>query len=256
MDILNDAKKMSELARKHLDLDNAPIKNIFSILENEGIFVVRMPIGGEGLSGAFFYDKQTNNARILINSDRTIGHQIFTAAHEYGHFLMDKEKEQLIIEKDDGKKTAIEKRADSFAANFLMPEDGVNHFIKKVLKIRSNELSDVEIVKVKYEFGTSWQAVLYRLHNLGYTFDCGIEAKTHHTSVLNSLALQLGYRPEKKFREEKTIMPAQVYQLAFKAYFEKKISLNRLADILRCSYDEAKDRVAEIEALAENGQNI
>lgn len=253
MGILNEAKDRAELARKRLELDNAPIKDLFSVLENEGIFVVRMPIGGDGLSGAFFYDEKTQVARILVNSDRTLGHQIFTAAHEYGHFLMDKETEHVIIEKD-GQKNAIEKRADLFAANFLMPEEGIHNFTKKILKKEKN-LEDVDLVKIRNEFGASWQATLYRLHNLGYIFSDDLEIKLRKTSVLNALSIQLGYKPEKKFKQEKTIMPAEVYQLAFKAYFDKKISLNRLADILRCSYDEAKDKVAEIKAISKNGQD-
>ena len=57
MNIYDEAKHAAELARRRLELDNAPIKNIFTLFENEGIFVVRMPIMGDSLSGAFFYDK-------------------------------------------------------------------------------------------------------------------------------------------------------------------------------------------------------
>ena len=56
----------------------------------------------------------------------------------------------------------------------------------------------------------------------------------------------MGYKAERKYKTEKTILPAEYNWMAFNAYFKKKISLNRLAELLRISYDEAKDKIAEI----------
>lgn len=249
--IYQKAEDLSEKIRRQLNLGSAPIKNIFTLFENLGIFVVRIPIKGNGLSGAFFYDQKKKQAKILINSDRTLGHQYFTAAHEFCHFLLDKDK-QLIIEDGNGQKPAYEKKADAFAASFLMPKEGMNYFIRSILKNQGKKLNDINLAKTRNEFCASWEATIIRLHNLGYIFDRSYQEKKKETAKLNFLSMQLGFKTEKKFKKEKIILPADYYRLAFNAYFNKKISLDRLANILRLSYEEAKDKVAEIRKLLNN----
>jgi len=249
--IYQRAENLSEKIRGKLNLGNAPIKNIFTLFGNLGIFIVRIPIKGDGLSGAFFYDQKNSQGKMLINSDRTLGHQYFTAAHEFCHFLLDKD-ERLIIEDDDEKKPAYEKRADVFAVNFLMPKNGINYFIESILKSQGKKLDDINLVKIRNEFCASWETTIIRLHNLGYVFDKPYQEKKKETARLNFLSMQLGFKPEKKFEREKIILPANYYRLAFNAYFNKKISLDRLANILRLSYEEAKDKVAEIRKLLNN----
>lgn len=239
------AVNLASTKRRELNIGNDGIKDIFLLLESQGIFVVRMPIECDNLSGAFYFDNKNKAGKILINSNRTKGHQIFTAAHEYCHYLLDKDQE-LIIEDEKEKKSPIEKRADKFAAHFLMPQEGINYYINSILKNSSDQLNDIELVKIKNEFSASWLASLYHLNNLGYKFNKSIEHKISDITVLNRLSMQMGYKAEKNFKAEKTILPSEYNRLAFNAYFKKKISLNRLAELLRISYDEAKDKIAEI----------
>lgn len=252
--VYQQAEDLSEKIRGELNLGNAPIKDIFTLFENLGIFIARIPIKGDGLSGAFFYDQKNNQGKILINSGRTLGHQYFTAAHEFCHFLLDKDR-RLIIEDNGGEKPAYEKRAEVFAANFLMPKEGMNYFIKSILRNQGKKLNDIDLAKIRNEFCASWEATIIRLNNLGYVFDKPYQEKKKETAKLNFIAVQLGFKPEKKFEREKFILPTDYYRLAFNAYFNKKISLGRLANILRLSYEEAKDKVAEIRKLLNNEQN-
>lgn len=248
LNIYQQAEILSDKIRRELRLGKAPIKNIFDLLEGQGIFVVKIPIGSDGLSGAFYYDKKKNTGQILVNSNRSNGHQVFTAAHEFCHFLLDKDKE-IIIDNDRTRKSLIEKKADCFAANFLMPKGGVNYYIREILKQDGNLVKDQALVRIKNEFGVSWAALIYRLHYLGYSFDKPYKQKISGTSILNSLSIQLGFKPEKNNDEGEFKLPSGFYRLAFRAYFNKKISLNRLSELLRKSYEETKDWVAEIEKV-------
>lgn len=245
--VIKQAEDLAVKIRHKLELDNVPIKDIFSLLEKQGIFVVKMPIGGNGLSGAFYYDKEKNLSKILINSSRTNGHQVFTAAHEFCHFLLDKDKE-IIIDDDAMRKSPIEKRADSFAANFLMPADGIAFYVKNILG-KQKKLDDADIVKIKEEFGASWQAIIYRLHNLGFIFNKPLQSKLKDTGLLNSLAIQFGFKPEILKHNKEIKLPAEYYSLAFSAYFKKKISLGKLAEFLHQSSEETKDQIAEIKRM-------
>ena len=248
--IYRQAEILSDKIRQELKLGKAPIKDIFGLLEGQGVFVIKMPIGGDGLSGAFYYDKEKDMGKILINSSRTNGHQVFTAAHEFCHFLLDKDK-QIIIDDDAMKKSLIEKRADYFAANFLMPKDGIVFYVKNILG-KQKKLDDADIVKLRQEFGVSWKAIIYRLHNLGFMFDKSLQLKLKDTGLLNSLAIQFGFKPEISKRNKELRLPVKYYRLAFSAYFKKKISLGRLAEFLRQSSEETKDQIAEIKRVLKN----
>lgn len=242
--IFKQAEYLAEKIRKKFNLGEAPIKDIFTFLEDRGIFVVKMPIEGDGLSGAFYYDKKNDSGKILINSNRTQGHQNFTAAHEFCHFILDKER-GVIIEHSDGEKPDYEKRADAFAANFLMPKEGIDIYIKEVLKA-GKKLDDIAIVRIQNEFSVSFSALINRLHFLGYSFNKPYQEKKVETAFLNSILMQLGFNPERNDHNGEFKLPAKFYHLSFLAFFENKISLNRLAELLRLSYEETKDKVAEI----------
>ena len=247
--IFEQAQDLAEKIRSKLKLGSGPIKNIFSLLEDQGLFVLRMPIGGDSLSGAFYYDKTKENSKILINSNRSNGHQIFTAAHEFCHYLLDKD-EQIIIEHDNQVKSPLEKRADAFAANFLIPEEGVRLYTNKVLN-KTKKLDDYDLVRLREEFKTSWSALIYRLHNLGYIFDKGYQSKVKEIFRLNSKAMQLGLDPETSSQVGQYAFPSDYYRLAFSAYFDGKITLNRLSDLLRQSQEDTKELVSKIKSAHE-----
>lgn len=247
-DIFSEAKILAQKTRKELGLGDAPIRDIFSLLESQQIFLVRMPLEMNGMAGAFYYDAEKRKAHMLINSQNTNGRQRFTAAHEYCHFLLDSAGGSVIIENGSDKKTPIEKRADCFAANFLMPEEGVKLHIKNILKIGGDKLANIDLVKIKNEYGVSWQALIYRLKDLGYAFKKNYrEMIESEISALNSLALQMGMEAEMPEIADEISLPAEYSRLAFAAYFQGQISINKLAEFLRISYDETKDKIAKIE---------
>lgn len=243
-----EGEDQAEKVRRELKLGAAPIRNIFTLLEDRGVFLVRMPILGKHLSGAFYYDQKSDITKVLINSNRSLGHQQFTAAHEFAHFLMDKDKIFILEDKNDHK-APYERRADAFAANFLLPNEGVHFYVKKTLG-RVCKLENIDIVKIRNEFGVSWTALIYRLHDLGYKFDKPYKEKVKETAFLNAIAREVGFEPELPTEDGPFKLPADFNQRAFSAYFNKKISINRLANIIRKPYDETKDLVFSIKKYA------
>jgi len=247
--IFDQAKDLAEKIRRDLALGSSPIKNIFSWLEDQGVFVVRMPIEGNSLSGAFYHDKNKKTSQILINTNRTEGHQVCTAAHEFCHYLLDKE-DQFIVEHDSQEKSPKEQRADAFAVNFLLPENGLRFYIQSILR-KTKKLDDDDLVRIRNEFGTSWSATIYRLHNLGYIFDKGLKSKLEEICFLNSMAIQFGFEPETSMSGTIYEFSSNFYRLAFVAYFKRKISFNRLSDLLRRSQENTKELITKIENIHE-----
>lgn len=54
--IIEQAEQKAYDQRRNLGIDKSPIRDIFSLLEDQGIFVVKMPIDTDSLSGAFYYN--------------------------------------------------------------------------------------------------------------------------------------------------------------------------------------------------------
>jgi Zn-dependent peptidase ImmA (M78 family) len=127
---------------------------------------------------------------MLINSENTLGRQNFTICHELYHLYIQKDFTYMICKTGlFNRKDKIEYKADSFAAYFLLPDDGIWSLIPE--KERSkNKITLPTIARIEQYFSCSRQALLYRLSNLNL-----IDFKKYEnylTDIKNS-ARQLGY---------------------------------------------------------------
>ena len=103
---------------------------------------------------------------ILVNSSRTIGNQNFTIAHECYHLFIQKEFSFSISPVGSfDSKSGEEYNADLFAAIFLLPETGIKSLIPDA-ELSRNKISLRTIIKIEQYFGTSRQALLFRLKQL------------------------------------------------------------------------------------------
>jgi Zn-dependent peptidase ImmA (M78 family) len=89
---------------------------------------------------------------IAINDSDTGERQRLTVAHELGH---------LVLEIADG--GFAEKAAFRFGAAFLMPAE----FLRAEVGHKRRAVSLAELLELKRVFGTSVQAIAYRLRDLG-----------------------------------------------------------------------------------------
>lgn len=97
---------------------------------------------------------------VAINFNRPLYRQRFTAAHEICHCI--KDKNNPIICPIDGKKNMIEKFADKFAANLLMPLGELEKQVKKYI----NERGYIDLEKVIYVseyFGVSFESCVFSI---------------------------------------------------------------------------------------------
>jgi Zn-dependent peptidase ImmA (M78 family) len=129
----------------------------------------------------YTFDEDISGVLVLNGSHSTIGvnqghsevRKRFTIAHELGHYVLHKDQGSMFMDKvlfrknseeysvRDGK---LEKEANYFAANILMPENIVKDYIEK------NDIDfyeDLDIQKMAKAFGVSSSAMTYRLINLG-----------------------------------------------------------------------------------------
>lgn len=140
--------------------DKSPPKfpiDIFKMLTDFGIFYEFREL--DKLEGAYSPDSTDYPAAVVINKKRPFQRQRFTAAHELCHHLKDYSSQIMC---PFGRTDPIERYADSFAAELLMP---TAYFIDEAKKLaKSNGYVDPEdAFSLCHIFGTSYQAVIYRL---------------------------------------------------------------------------------------------
>jgi Zn-dependent peptidase ImmA (M78 family)/transcriptional regulator with XRE-family HTH domain len=239
----------ANLERNRLNLGEAPIRNLEHILEEHfGLKIFYLPIPEEAkVFGMFTYSDKIGGC-ILINSRASLGKQIFSLAHEYGHFIFHK-KRLGIISYEKEKNTSDEKLADYFASNFLMPENSVITIFRFRIR-KPQKITAEDIIYFADFFGVSFQAMIYRLNNLKLLSNQTKEQlinETWVTAVRKSMGISEPERGKHKF-------PRLYLHLCLKAYKQGRITTSRLGDFLEIPLYRAMELGKEIRGSTEDAQ--
>ncbi len=156
--------------RNQYNIESYGIKDIFSLVDKMGIYLIRIPLGKDTICG--FSTVHEGKKVIVSNSSEILSREIFTIAHEIGHCLFDLnvDKQLIIIDENtnDNLQDFVEKRADHFAVALLMPEEKIREFIKYELKKDFNEIKERDIIRIQLEFNASYASIVMRLFELGF----------------------------------------------------------------------------------------
>ena len=175
IEVLNEkySDDMKGAARKVLERFEAytlpvPIVKIMSAL---GFKVFLQEYNEDTLSGIIGIDLKLMNKMgtdkvISVNKKDALGHQRFTMAHELCHYIFDFDRSSLSPYYDgyDTTKANLptESRANTFAANLLMPEE---LFIEKYNECKNMQEYD-KVIKLALDFQVSGTAVKKRIEEL------------------------------------------------------------------------------------------
>jgi len=153
------SKKVSGLLEKY-QIDK-PVINVFQIAEDEGLNVkfVKMPEKLKDVAG-FFDD---NSKSIFVNNEDPPNRQMFTVAHELGHYILAHEKGKYGVlyrrQMFSIEQAPAEKEANYFAANLLVPKKMLKYTMEKYdLTKKDNEI-------LASLFGVSKEMMGYRIKN-------------------------------------------------------------------------------------------
>ena len=259
--------------RRRLGLGEAPAGNIVDLLQGQGVHAAVVPLPKD-VSGLTLLAADLGSFVVANQSDQA-ERKRFSFAHEYAHVLLDRSRRGVVSrvsERDD----LAEVRANSFAAAFLMPENGVRAFVATLGKGRpsrleaevfgegseqtavahvearsapgSQELQIYDVVQLAHHFGVSRLAMLYRLLNLGLLnrprFDALKAAEDRGEGRAVTLALGL---PDDGPGDGAAEFQARFLALALEAYRRDEISGGKLRELARLSGGDA----ATVERLLE-----
>ncbi|MES9995633.1 ImmA/IrrE family metallo-endopeptidase [Desulfovibrio aminophilus] len=137
---------------------NAPIC-VYDASEKLGIPVWFK--GGGSFGGMY---SKTNNA-ILVPSLRPAPRQVFTCAHELGHWYFNHGTK--LDEYEDGvacrQKDEEESLADLFAGHLLMPLTATSHAFK-TRNINPNQCTEIEFYRVSCQLGVGYTTLLHQMN--------------------------------------------------------------------------------------------
>jgi Zn-dependent peptidase ImmA (M78 family)/transcriptional regulator with XRE-family HTH domain len=186
---IEQGMRIADEERRRLGLGTGPAPDLGELLETQGVrtALVKLP---DDVSGLTISDGRIG-LFVVANEDHHVRRRRFSFAHEYSHVLLDRARFGM-VSRGSRRDDLIEVRANSFAACFLMPAEGVHQFIATLGKGRptrmqldifdgaqpllaetrtdpsSQEIQIYDLVQLAHHFGVSRLTALYRLKNLRF----------------------------------------------------------------------------------------
>lgn len=244
--------------RNRLGMGVFPIPDLAEIIGAQGIWASSLVLPNR-MSGLFMQHPSIGFA-ILVNASHVRGRKRFSYAHEYAHALMDRNHD-VTISSADNSSDLVEKRANAFAASFLVPKDGVYEVMKQYGKgypsRQKQVLFDVagggqidtesrtvpgsqritykDVVNIAHHFGVSYRAALFRLRNLGYVqqseWDGLLQNEDFGRQYLKLLNLSDSVEKKEHKRDWNRELRSEIVHLAIEAYRREEISVGRLHEL-------------------------
>ena len=233
--------------RRRLGLGSAPLGDVSSLLEAQGIRTgtVSMPDSVSGLT----ISHPKVGPFVVVNESHSRERRRFSWCHEYAHVLLDKDAIGMVSrvsERDDLR----EVRANSFAANFLLPEQGVRQFVAAlgkgsasrihadifdeagVVAIDSRtdpatqEIQLYDVIQLAHSYGVSVPSTLYRLRNLKLVSESEFERLRSMDEEGRSrrIAVAFGVEADQALAEQRGEFQRRFLALGLEALRREKIS--------------------------------
>lgn len=177
--------------RRLLSLDGGALGDPFQVLD-EHVLIWRLSLGpdlGESPSG-FFYNHPKAGFCIAVNSQMTLGRQVFTLAHELAHAYFHSKDADVVISMSGGDH-GRERFADAFAGEFLVPSDELRRVAGELVPF-DDLANPALVVHLQRHFGVSFATLRVRLLQEKLITQADYDALADASP--SRLAQALGYR--------------------------------------------------------------
>ncbi|OQB12471.1 MAG: hypothetical protein BWY15_02196 [Firmicutes bacterium ADurb.Bin193] len=212
-----------------------------------GVYVFKNSFSGNDVSGFCIYDKEF--PVICINNGLAHSRQIFTLFHEMYHLIcatsgVDLLDDDTLISQVDRFDISVELACNKFAGTFLVPDDD----FAKVS--RGKAFNDTAIQRWADLYSVSRDVILYKLYEKDrITFDTLIEKRREYTEDYFR-KFQVDESGKKKgggnyYSTQAAYKGRQYLELAYRRYYEKKISLPQLSQYLNMKVHNVKELASQ-----------
>lgn len=268
-DAIQQGERLADEERDRLGLGMDAIRDIRTVLEQQGIRALEEQFLPENVSGVFLNDRR-HGLSIIVNASHHSRRRLFSYAHEYAHALADRDVASL-VSKLENRSELREVRANAFAAAFLMPEAGMRAFIRargkgdarSILQVfdesevltaqrrtpsRGQEMQLYDVVHVATHFGTSFDSALYRLLNLRIISEAQRERFAGQRDLANEIRSE--YFGEEELDHAPLQQPHKEFLfLALDAFRRAEISRGKLDELAALA-----DAPADFDQLAKEAE--
>ena len=266
---IEQGREMASLERKRLGLGSTLLNDVAALIADQSVWTVAVAFPQE-ISGLFLHSRDSGLA-VLVNSEHGRARRRFSYAHEYGHTLADREKPMVPTSRDNAS-DLVEKRANAFASEFLLPEAGVWEMLERwqkgaasreylqLYEVATNEVSEhevrndsmtqrittAEVALLAHHFQVSYEVAAYRLSDIGAVRRPHLEELVSSEYVQNGKALMQHlqmFNPDDEKTKEQPYLKRQLVLLALEAHRRDKISLMRFreaCEVAQCNLQEAE----------------
>ena len=255
---VTQAEQLAEEERRRLNIGNAPLADVSELIGSQGIWASGLELP-DHMSGLFLRHSSIGLA-ILVNASHPRGRKRFSYAHEYAHALMDREG-TVSVSSTGNSTELVEKRANAFAAAFLMPRSGVSEVLRSLDKglpsrheqtifdaatgghieaefrppAGSQRITYKDVAIVGHHFGVSYQATLYRLKSLKHVSQRDSDSLLEREGFGREYLKLLGMLDELEEPEQRQYwdreLRSEIAHLAIEAYRREEISRGRLLEL-------------------------
>ncbi len=256
-------EQVAENERRRLGLGYGPIADMSDLITTQGVWASGVRGLPNEMSGIFLRHSSIGMV-ILVNYGHPRPRKRFSYAHEYAHALLDRKTSSAIVSSKDNSQEFIERRANAFAAAFLMPADGVRWFLELLEKGGSSrryrvtytsagnedepaeaeerpvpgsqEITYQDVVAFAHHFGVSYPAAAYRMSDLDFITKDEKESLLARSDIGSRLLKSMddfeecdeeGHPVRKPDRE----LVSQILRLAIEAYRREEVSQGWLRDL-------------------------
>ena len=161
-----------EVGLSHVALPGLNCGRVVEHVLAEGSHVEPFGDAAEPLAGFLYFAGRIGHA--FVNADDILPRRRFTAAHELGHAVLHRDRmgryradtDKTLLEGGDAT-DELEREANAFAAELLMPEEVVRARAEKLKTLHGCCPTGVLAYRLSAELLVSREAMRYRLKNLG-----------------------------------------------------------------------------------------
>ena len=157
-----EAARAARQLRHQLNLGGGALGDPFQVID-EPVLIWRLPLGADldDAPSGFFYNHPEAGFCIAVNSQMTLGRQVFTLAHELAHAYFHSQTADVVVSMT-GENHARERFADAFAGEFLVPGDELRRVVGELEPF--NEVANPSlVVHLQRHFGVSFATIRVRL---------------------------------------------------------------------------------------------
>lgn len=234
-------KEMADEYSHVMQLGSRPACSLKKILEEKyNVKILYLDLGDYGSAASAVGDF---GAAVLLNSLGSYYRKNFDLAHELFHIISWESFPHDEIHSSYEKNDVLEKWANVFASNLLLPQQEVETEINK--RAQNKKVSLLDIIGVAREFVVSTEALLWRLVALRFLNENLVKGTLEDPQFKD-------IDEAERVKDSKNVSPdpyisSRYVNLAFKAYQKGLISRGKLAEYL------GKDRSDIAEFLEQYG---